>query len=45
MITPLHYRYADSLDTHLHSLVLSHLPTNFQNIDRKKAGNLKLKTH
>ena len=30
--------FADNMDTHLHSLVLRHMPSNLQRIDRKKAG-------
>ena len=34
--------FADNMDTHLHSLVLRHMPSNLQRIDRKKAGGLLL---
>ena len=30
--------YADNMDTHLKTLVLKYMPSNFQKIDRKKAG-------
>ena len=30
--------FADSLDAHLHSLVLKDMPSNFMKIDRKKAS-------
>ena len=30
--------YADSMDSHLTSLVLRHMPSNFKKVDRKKAG-------
>lgn len=30
--------YADSLDSHLNTLLLRHMPSNCQKIDRKKAG-------
>lgn len=30
--------FADNMDTHFTSLVLQHMPANFQKMDRKKAG-------
>ncbi len=30
--------FVDNMDTHLNSLVLQHMPANFQKMDRKKAG-------
>ena len=33
-------RYADSLDSHLQSLVLRHMPSNLQKLDRSKAGRM-----
>ena len=33
-------RYADSLDSHLQSLVLHHMPSNLQKLDRSKAGRI-----
>ena len=32
--------YADSMDSHMNSLVLRHMPSNFKKVDRKKAGIL-----
>jgi GINS complex subunit 4 len=32
--------YADSLDSHLQSLVLRHMPSNLQKLDRSKAGRM-----
>lgn len=37
-------RYADSLNTHLHSLVLRHMPSNLQKLDRTKAGMVGIHT-
>ena len=30
--------YADNMDSHLNSLVLRNMPSNFKKVDRKKAG-------
>ena len=30
--------YADNMDSHMNSLVLRHMPSNFKKVDRKKAG-------
>ena len=30
--------YADNMDSHLNTLVLRHMPSNFKKVDRKKAG-------
>ena len=30
--------YADNMDSHLTALVLKNMPSNFQRLDRKKAG-------
>ena len=32
--------YADSMDSHLNTLLLRHMPSNCQKIDRKKAGKV-----
>lgn len=31
-------RFASNLDTHLKEVVLQHLPTNFQDINKKRAS-------
>ena len=31
-------RYADNMDSHFQSLVLRHMPSNLQKLDRTKAG-------
>ena len=31
-------RYADNMESHLQSLVLQHMPSNLQKLDRSKAG-------
>ena len=32
--------YADNMDSHLNTLVLRHMPSNFKKMDRKKTGLL-----
>lgn len=32
--------YAENMDSHMNSLVLKHMPSNFKQVDRKKSGLL-----
>lgn len=41
VISPFDFsRYADNMEGLFKSLALQHMPTNMQNIDRKKSGKL-----